>query len=75
VLDALKAALALKDQFVQDPHRVSPKQADRTNATPGLGGRSRATLVMDTRSIHVMGERHGSIKNGGGRFTFARVGE
>jgi hypothetical protein len=36
---------------------------------------NRATLVIDTRSIHVTGECHGSIKNGGGRFTFARVGE
>jgi hypothetical protein len=36
---------------------------------------NRATLVIDTRSIDVMGECHGSITKGGRQFTFARVGE
>ena len=40
-----------------------------------MRGRSMATLVIDTRSIHVMGECHGSIQKGGGRFAFARVGK
>jgi hypothetical protein len=41
-----------------------------------MGGRSMATLVIDTGSIiHAMGACHGSVKKGGGRFAFARVGE
>jgi len=36
---------------------------------------NRAALVIATRSIHVMGKCHRSIKKGKGRFIFARVGE